>query len=169
MSDDESPEPATGGVPPKAGFGRLAEGLSGGFSNIGRNIMGNTPWMPDKGEPLGLLSEAPRVAIPTDHLGALANVRMDQSPRKTAKNTKVTAARMQELVALVNAELQISKDIRESSAEVRDIANTATDAAKRSGKHSIIIAYASLAISLASLAVAVATFIVTGQPPAPSP
>lgn len=90
-------------------------------------------------------------AAPYDY-SAVLNIPFDDSKIKTAKNTAAMAEGIGELVEVVRASLAVSQDMR-------DHAKEATDAANRSGKHALIIAWVSGTATLASLIVAIIALI----------
>ena len=71
-----------------------------------------------------------------------------------AENTEAMAADIERMVAAVTASLKVSEDMR-------DHAREATDAAKRSGTHALIVAYVSSGATLAALVVAVIALVIS--------
>ena len=72
---------------------------------------------------------------------------------RTANNTGVIASEMEELVSVVRASLAVSEDMRAH-------AKAATDAANRSSKNALIIAWVSGVATVASLIVAIVALVI---------
>jgi len=79
---------------------------------------------------------------------------MASAAEQTARDTARSSESLESLTAAMQASLQISQDMR-------DHAKQATDAAKDSGRHSLIVAYifggGSLAVAVASLVISLST------------